>query len=83
MGVLKYPISTEKSVGLIDRNNVITYIVDMRATKPQISKEFEKTFNVKVAAVRTTNMPANYKKAFIKLAKGSNASDVAVKLKLV
>lgn len=83
MGVLRYPLATEKSVGFVDRANIITYVVDHRATKEQISKEFEGMFNVKVASVRTANMPANYKKAFIKLKKGFNAGDVAVKLKLV
>ena len=83
MTTLKYPLATEKSVSVIDRNNVITYVVDYRATKTQISDEFEKLFNVKVAGVRTANMPTNYKKAFIKLAKGYKASDIAIKLKLV
>ena len=83
MAMLRYPLATEKSVGFIDKSNVITYVVDYRATKTQISAEFEKLFNVKVAGVRTANMPSNYKKAFIKLAKGYKASDIAIKLKLV
>lgn len=83
MTVLRYPLATEKSVGFIDRNNVITYVVDYRATKPQITEEFEKLFNVKVEKIRTENMPPNYKKAFIKLTKAYKASDVAIKLKLV
>lgn len=83
MTVLRYPLATEKSVGFIDRNNVITYVVDYRATKAQIAEEFEKRFGVKVDSVRTSNMPSNYKKAFIKLAKAYKASDVAIKLKLV
>jgi ribosomal protein L23 len=83
MSILKYPLTTEKSVGIVDRNNTITYMVDQRASKTEIKKEFEKTFNVKVNSINTINMPKNAKKAFIKLAKGYNASDVAVKLKLV
>jgi large subunit ribosomal protein L23 len=83
MNVLKYPLATEKAVGIVDRNNVITYIVDMRASKDVIKEEFEKTFSVKVKSINTVNMPNNAKKAFIKLAKGFNASVVAVKLKLV
>lgn len=83
MAMLKYPLATEKSVGFIDRSNVITYVVDYRATKAQITDEFEKLFNVKVEGVRTANMPPNYKKAFIKLTKEYKASDIAIKLKLV
>lgn len=83
MPILKYPLATEKSVGLVDKNNTIIYVVDYNANKKQITQEFEKMFNVKVESVKTTNLPTNAKKAFIKLAKGYKASEVAVKLKLV
>lgn len=83
MGILKYPLATEKAVGMVDKLNTIIYITDFRATKSSIKKEFEKTFNVKVSSINTINMPQNYKKAFIKLASGYRASDIAVKLKLV
>ncbi len=83
MSVLRYPLATEKAVAIITKSNVITYMVDFRASKQVIRDEFEKTFNVKVKGIRTTNMPANTKKAFIKLAAPYKASDVAVKLKLV
>lgn len=83
MGILKYPLATEKAVGVVDRRNTITYIVDHRASKPEIAKEFEEKFGVKVATVKTANMPNNVKKAFIQIAKGSSANDIAMKLKLV
>ncbi|MGC8649143.1 MAG: 50S ribosomal protein L23 [Candidatus Micrarchaeia archaeon] len=83
MGILMYPLSTEKSISLIDRENIIVYITDMRATKPEIKKEFESMFAVKVANIRTVNTTLNKKKAYIKIAKGFKASDVATKLKLV
>ena len=83
MAILKYPLSTEKTISQIGRNNTISYIVDYRATKAQIKKEFEGVFNVKVSSVRSINAPTNIKKAFIKLAKGYRAEDVAKKLKLV
>ncbi len=83
MSILKHPISTEKAVGLVDKSNIITYIVDYRATKTDITKEFERMFGVKVVRVATINLPRNTKKAFIKLAKEYKASDVAEKLKLV
>ena len=83
MSILKHPLATEKSVGVVDRGNKITYIVDSRASKKEIKDEFERVFNVKVSSINTINMPRNTKKAFIKLAKGYNATDVALKLKLV
>ncbi|MDE1870691.1 MAG: 50S ribosomal protein L23 [Candidatus Micrarchaeota archaeon] len=83
MSILRYPLATEKSVGIVDRGNTITYVVDQRASKKEIKAEFEKSFNVKVKSINIINMPKNAKKAFIKLAKGYNATDVALKLKLV
>lgn len=83
MSILKHPLATEKSVGMVDRNNTITYIVDMSSPKGKIKEEFEKMFNVRVKSINIINMPDNNRKAFIKLAKGYNAADVALKLKLV
>lgn len=83
MGVLMYPIGTEKAIGRIDRGNEIEYMVSMGATKSIIKGEFEKMFGVKVQDVRVMNTFQNRKKAIIKLAKEFKASDIAVKLKLV
>ncbi|MGC8538555.1 MAG: 50S ribosomal protein L23 [Candidatus Micrarchaeia archaeon] len=83
MQALMYPIATEKAISMIEKDNIITYIVDMRATKQQIKKEFESTFNAKVAYVRTAITSKNKKKATIKLAPQVKASDIAIKLKIV
>lgn len=83
MAVLMYPIATEKAINMIERNNLIMYIVDLRATKPQIKKEFESIFKVKVVDISTARTPQNYKKAFIKIAPQFKASEIALKLKLV
>ncbi len=82
-GVLKYPLSTEKTINQIGRNNIIAYVVDYRATKPEIKKEFEATFNVKISSIRSMNTAANQKRVFLKLAKGYKAEDIAKRLKLV
>ena len=82
-GILRYPMSTEKTINQIGKYNTIIYIVDYRATKPEIRKEFESIFNVKVDSIRTVNTATNNKKAFIKLAKGYRAEDIAKRLKLV
>ncbi|MDE1825364.1 MAG: 50S ribosomal protein L23 [Candidatus Micrarchaeota archaeon] len=83
MQALLYPISTEKAINMIEKNNIIGYIVDMRSTKSDIKKEFEGIFKVKVAKVATARSMRNTKKAFITLASGYKASDIALKLKLV
>ncbi len=83
MEALMYPIATEKALNIVDKNNVIIYVVDLRANKKQIKEEFEKTFGVRVASVNTVRTIKNLKKAYIKLDKGVKASEIARKLKLV
>ena len=80
---MKYPYLTEKSIMLVERVNTIVFVVDLRANKTQIKKEFEKIFEVKVARVNTEITADGKKKAFIKLKPEFNASDVAVKLGVV
>jgi large subunit ribosomal protein L23 len=81
--LLLYPIATEKAINMIERNNVITYVVDTRSSKAEIKKEFEDVFKVKVDKVNTEMEPKNRKRAFIKLSSQFKASDIALKLKLV
>lgn len=80
---LKYPYLTEKSIMLVERVNTIVFVVDLRANKTQIKKEFEEVFEVKVARVNTEITADGKKKAFIKLKPEFNAGDVAVKLGVV
>jgi large subunit ribosomal protein L23 len=83
MGVLLYPIATEKAINMIEKNNVLTYVVDIRSKKGEIRKEFENVFKVKIDKINTEIEPRNRKRAYIKLSKEFKASDVALKLKLV
>lgn len=83
MSVLLYPLATEKAIGKVDKDNVITYVVALNATKQQVKKEFEEMFGVKVEKVNMFIDPKNNKKAYIKLSKEFKASDIALKLKLV
>lgn len=83
MNALMYPIATEKAINMIERSNVVTYMVDLRSNKAQIKKEFEDTFKVKVDRVNVEIEPRNRKRAYIKLNSQFKASDIALKLKLV
>ena len=78
-----YPRATEKAINLIERSNVVTYMVDLRYNKAQIKKEFEDTFKVKVDRVNVEIEPRNRKRAYIKISSKFKASDIALKLKLV
>nr|AWX53359.1 ribosomal protein L23 [Halochlorococcum sp. NIES-1838] len=58
--LVKYPVITEKSCKLIE-NNIYTFDVDARLTKPQIKKVFEQLFNVTIVSVNT-HLPPTRKK---------------------
>ncbi len=80
---LQYPIATEKALNMTERENIIIYVVSYDSTKAAIKKEFEDTFKVKVAKVNTVIEPNNIKRAYIRLKKEYQASEIAKKLKLV
>ncbi|MFA6328701.1 MAG: 50S ribosomal protein L23 [Candidatus Micrarchaeia archaeon] len=83
MAVLQYPVTNEKAIGLIELKNTLLFVVVPSATKPEIKKEIETLFNVKVASVNTLITPTGVKRAFVKLKDGFKADDVAAKLKIV
>ena len=80
--ILIKPVATEKALRLLESENKIAFLVDIRTNKPEIKKEFEKFFNVKVENVQT-EIRNNSKIAIIKLKKNNPAIDVATKLGLM
>lgn len=76
------PIVTEKAVMSIERENVLTFIVDKKENKKDIFKEVEEIFEVKVEKVRTS-IKGNKKYAYVKLKKQFPAIDLATKLGLM
>jgi len=81
--IIKYPLSTEKSIRQIEFDNKLTFVVDRKATKPQIKKAVEELFKVKVIKVNTQNSFKGEKRAYVKLSPESLASDVSADLGLI
>ena len=77
--ILHYPLSTEKSVKLMQSENKIVFIVGKKATKDEIKKVTEETFKVKVIKINTS-IQKGKKKAYIKLSAETPAIDVATQL---
>jgi large subunit ribosomal protein L23 len=67
----------------MESENKLVFVVDNKATKQEIRKEIEETFNVKVAKVHTTSDFSGRKKAYVKFAPESPAIDLATKLGLM
>lgn len=78
--VILYPLVTEKVMGLVERENKLVFIVDIRAGKKDIKRAVEELFDVKVESVRTLITPKGLKKAYVKLKSEYSASDLAARL---
>jgi large subunit ribosomal protein L23 len=76
------PLTTEKAVMLIERENVLTFKVGKDETKESLKNEIEEIFGVKVEKIRSL-IRGNKKIAYIKLKKEFPAIDVATKLGLI
>ena len=83
MEIIKHPIQTEKAVRLMESDNKLTLIVDLKAKKQEIKKAVEELFQVKVVKVNTLITIDGEKKAYVKLSKETPAIDVATKLGLM
>jgi len=81
--ILKYPHMTEKSIGLVERENKLVFIVDRRYTKNEIKRAFEEAFKVEVESINTLITRTGRKKAYIKLKPKYQAADVAVRLGII
>lgn len=81
--VLKAPLSTEKCIRQIEYENKLVFVVDNAATKQDVRRAVEQLFKVKVAAVNIQNAFQGEKRAYVRLASGSLASDVSADLGLI
>ncbi len=80
--VIKYPLSTEKSIRLMEAENKLLFVVDKKATRQDIKAAVEILFKVKVSSVNTVNTTKGVKRAYVKLL-GTPAIDVATQMGLM
>jgi ribosomal protein L23 len=80
--VIKYPVSTEKGIKLMESENKLIFVVDGAATKPEIKKAIEKMFSIKVEKVNTYIMQGK-KRAYIKINAETPAINVATQMGLI
>jgi len=78
--VLMYPQLAEKSMNLVEIENKLVFIVNKKASKEDIKKAVEKSFDVKVVSVNVMISTKNQKKAFIKLHPDHSAADIASRM---
>ncbi|MBI2129417.1 50S ribosomal protein L23 [Candidatus Woesearchaeota archaeon] len=81
--VIKYPLSTEKSIRLMDSENKLVFVVNKKAKKSEIKKAVEEMFKARVDDVNTLVGPDGEKRAYVKFNKETPAINVATKLGLM
>lgn len=81
--IIKYPLTTEKAVKLMESENKLLFVVDLNASKKEIKESLEKMFKVKVIKVNTLITSDGEKRAYIKLSPETPAMDVITQLGLM
>jgi len=79
-GVILYPLMTESASLMVEKENKLVFIVNLKAAKKDVKKAVEELYEVEVEKVNVLITPKGEKKAFVKLHPDYKAADVAIKL---
>lgn len=77
--VVKYPLSTEKSIRLMNDQNKLMFVVNKKADKSDVKKAVEELFKAKVVGVKTV-ITRGQKRAYVKFSNETPAIDIATQL---
>lgn len=78
--IVYYPLMTESTSRILETQNKLVFIVNMRANKKDIKRAVEELYEVRVSKVNVAITHRGEKKAFVKLDPEYKATDVAIKL---
>ncbi|MCJ7560719.1 50S ribosomal protein L23 [Candidatus Bathyarchaeota archaeon] len=78
--VIFCPLMTESASLMVEKDNKLIFIVNLKAGKSDVKRAVEQLYEVKVDKVTMLITPQGEKKAFVKLNPEYKASDVAIKL---
>lgn len=80
---IKHPLSTEKSIRLMESENKLIFVVDRASTKDDVKKAIEQLFKAKVTKVNTFITAKGQKRAYVKFGSETPAIDIATQLGLM
>lgn len=75
--IIKYPLTTESSMKLIEDSNTLVFIVDIKANKRQIKAAVKELYQIECDKINTLITPRGLKKSYVRLSKDFDALDVA------
>ena len=78
--VILFPLMTEATSLMVEKENKLVFIVNLKAGKKDIRRAVEELYEVRVATVNLLITSQGEKKAFVKLQPEYRAGDVAIKL---
>jgi large subunit ribosomal protein L23 len=78
--VISHPLMTEVASRLLETENKLVFIVNLKSSKTDIRRAVEELYEVAVEKVNILITPKGEKKAFVKLHPDFKAVDVAIKL---
>lgn len=81
--IIKYPLSTEKSIRQMESENKLIFVVNREATKKEIKKAIEDMFKVEVDHVNTFVNAEGEKRAYVKFSQKNPAIDIATHMGLM
>ncbi|MFT4303268.1 MAG: 50S ribosomal protein L23 [Candidatus Woesearchaeota archaeon] len=76
------PLSTEKSLRMMESDNTLVFVVARKSNKTQIKESIEKMFKAKVVKINT-HIKGSEKRAYIKFSAETPAIDIATNLGLM
>jgi len=81
--IIKYPLSTEKSIRLMESENKLIFVVDKKTKKSEIKEAIESIFKAKVIKVNTFVSQKGEKRAYVKFSVDTPAIDIATQMGLM
>lgn len=81
--VIKYPLSTEKSIRQIEFENKLVFVVSPHSSKTEIKRAVEQLFKVRVINVNLQHSFTGEKRAYVRLSPAHSAADVSADLGLI
>lgn len=78
--IISYPLMTESASLMVEKDNKLIFVINLKAGKADIKKAVEELYAVKVSKVNLLITAQGIKKAYVKLTPEYKASDVAIKL---
>ncbi|MCK4474352.1 50S ribosomal protein L23 [Candidatus Bathyarchaeota archaeon] len=78
--VILYPLMTEAASLMVESENKLVFMVNLKATKGNVRKAVEELYEVRVKKVNLLITPKGEKKAFVKLHPDYKAADIAIKI---